>query len=121
MRRLAALDTDFLVTCARFKLDLTRELERALDEPLEPVVSAGVVKELEALAQRGSADAPLARYALMIIGPLRVLESAEPVDDWIVRMAKEGAVACTQDTGLKGRLKGRRVLTVRGKGKIEAV
>lgn len=104
----------------QFGIDLVRELDRVVEERYELVVSEMVARELEMLAAGRRRGTPFARLALRLIHEkrVRVEKSEERVDDWIVGYARaNSALACTNDRGLRERLRKARVRTIVMKGK----
>jgi len=115
------LDTNMLVSCLRFRIDLFGELERLVAGPHELVVPSPVVQELRVLAAGRGRDRGFARAALALLekrkvrveedGPNAGEEPAakgkggQSADDWLVEKAKgTNAIVCTNDVGLKKRL-----------------
>ncbi|MEW6328859.1 MAG: PIN domain-containing protein [Candidatus Micrarchaeota archaeon] len=118
--RKVVVDSNFLVSCLQFKIDIARELERLLDERYELVVSSRIVDELGMLAEGRTRSAGFARLALRFIRErnVRVEKSDEHVDEWILNYARENfALACTNDIALRWRLRKARVRTIIMKGK----
>ncbi|MEM3030507.1 MAG: hypothetical protein QXH27_02120 [Candidatus Micrarchaeia archaeon] len=118
------LDTSFLVSAAKYRLDLRGALT-SLFGAFELVASERVIAELSALASSSQKDAPHARAALALLAnfPVCVVPTNQPVDDWIVESAARdpSAVVATVDRELRRKLKDLkvRVLTVKGRKKIE--
>jgi len=118
------LDTNFLVSAARFKVDLKSELERAIGEAFELVISDKVVQELASIASEKKKDSPSARAALDFLAsePVRVVPTSQAVDSWISQNAARapGAIIATNDRELVARLKllKVRVLSLKGKSKV---
>ena len=76
----------------------------------EIVVSNGIVRELRGLANGKGRHARYAKAAEGMLGMHRitVIGDSSGVDDWIIEYASEnGALVCTNDSRLKGRLKAR--------------
>lgn len=123
--RQVVLDTNFLMLPFQFKIDIFSELEYLIDVSHAFVVSSGSVGELRRLSRKKGKDGMPARLALKMLeankGRVAVVRSDRPVDDWIVEHAgKSGAIVCTNDSGLRQRLKAMRVkvVSLRGKTKI---
>lgn len=75
----------------------------------EPLVSKGVIKELEKIAEAGSRKSGYARLALAEIKEkgISIDESEGYVDSWIERSS--GVLVCTNDTKLRQRLKAKNI------------
>lgn len=117
------LDTNFLVSAVKYRLDL-RDALTSLFGAFELIASERLIAELSALASSLQKDAPHARVALAQLSklPLKVVPTGQPVDDWIVASAARdrSVIVATMDRKLRERLKDLkvRVLTIRGKKKI---
>lgn len=119
------MDTNFLLVPFQFKVDVFTELERLLDGPFTLVVPSSVVRELKGIARRQGRTGAAARFALKLLESrgekAKKVESGLPVDDGIFEYARENrAVVCTNDLGLKRRLKAERlrVVGLRAKAKV---
>jgi len=118
------LDTNFLIYCAREKLDYVEAVRDLLNEKYELVVPKQVIKELEGLRDdklkkvKGE-DKDAAGLALQIIGwngVEKVDVKGKSVDDAIVKLAKSDAknIVCTLDKEMRWSL-GRVILINKGK------
>lgn len=96
------LDTNFLIDCMRFKIDIRGELAGH-----ELFVSRSILFEIEKIMARGTKESSLAKMALEFINEnnLKVLDSEEDVDESLINYSKEGYVIATHDRALKSRLK----------------
>ncbi len=119
------MDTNFLLVPYQFKVDVFTELERLLDGPFTLVVPSKVVGELRGIARNPGRTGAAARFALKILESrgekAKQVESKLPVDDWLFEYARQNrAVVCTNDRGLKQRLKAERlrVVGLRSKAKV---
>ncbi len=117
------LDTNFLVLANAHKIDLQSELMELFGKT-ELVMNSRAMKELERIAESKTKNALYARIALAQIKQkqldVRIIESNEHVDDWIVREANAEVVICTNDRKLIERVKqkGARVVCLKGRQKI---
>jgi rRNA-processing protein FCF1 len=119
----AVLDTNFLMLAHQFGIDIFGELSGLLGE-YRKVTCSGVVKELEKLSLGKGRDSTAAGYALKLLklGKVEIKKNKNGVDDWIVSYCiRSGAVACTTDRELIGRLKkeGMKVVILRGKSRLQ--
>ncbi len=119
------MDTNFLMVPYQFKVDVFTELEHLLDGPFTLVLPSKVMSELRGISKRPGRTGAAARFALKLVearGPaVRQVGSPLPVDDWLFEYAKRNrAVVCTNDRGLKQRLKAEklRVIGLRTKTKV---
>lgn len=106
------LDTNFLLLPYQFRIDIRKQIEELLEAPHELIVPSGVVSELRKLGKGRGKEGAAARFALRMVGLIgaRIVRSSGKVDDWIADYAvKEGAVVCTNDAGLRHKLKNGRV------------
>jgi rRNA-processing protein FCF1 len=115
------LDTNFLIYCAKEKLDYVEELRDLINENYELVVPGQVIEELERLkikAKKGK-DKDASDLALKILKNNKIKKinpSGKSVDDAIVNLAKKDKknIVCTLDREMRWNL-GRVILISRGK------
>jgi len=109
------LDTNFLISANKFKIDLTSELKGN-----DLYVTGPVVEELEGIAGKNSKDGVAARLSLKMIkeSNLKILESKErEADKSLLECGKKGFAVATQDKILKDKLKraGTKIIFIRQK------
>ena len=115
------LDTNFLIYCAKEKLDYVEELRDLINENYELVVPGQVIEELERLkikAKKGK-DKDASDLALKILKNNKIKKinpAGKSVDDAIVNLAKKDKknIVCTLDREMRWNL-GRVILISRGK------
>jgi rRNA-processing protein FCF1 len=110
------LDTNFLISCLKFKIDFLKELQG--DELFIVDKTRG---ELEKLIKGGKAqDKQRAKLSLMILKKkkIKIIKSKEKetVDDTLARL--KNYIIATQDKELKKRIKGKKLI-IRAKKKLE--
>jgi rRNA-processing protein FCF1 len=96
------LDTNFLVTAVRFKLDWFREMDEH-----HLYLIPDVEDELVKLSKGKGKDAEAARIALVRLEHTDVLpqpSGARSTDDALLELAKEGYCVATQDAKLRVRI-----------------
>lgn len=118
------LDANFLLYCAKQKIDYISEINSG-----EVVVLSPVVREIEKLKEGAekAGDRQDAELALQILeknireGRVRVLKTGEKNgDNAIMAEARQGDIVATMDKELKKKLKRKtRILIIKGKKKIE--
>ena len=118
------LDTNFLIYCARNKLDYVEELENLLNENIELVVPLQVVRELELLSKdskkkvsgKDKDASNLALQLLEVNNVKKVKIKGKSVDEGIINLSKEDKknIVCTLDKEMRNIL-GRVILISRGK------
>lgn len=118
------LDTNFLIYCAKNKLDYVEELSTLLNEGFELVVPMQVVDELKKLkgdklkkvSGKDKAAVDLALQLLNINNVKKVEVKGESVDEGIVNLASENKknIVCTLDREMRHTL-GRVILINRRK------
>ncbi|MFA5060960.1 MAG: hypothetical protein WC494_01420 [Candidatus Pacearchaeota archaeon] len=120
------LDTNFIVACAKQKIDLA-SAEFFLERKIEWIVPIGVVGELEELQMRKDiniADRNSAKIGLEILNLLEptYVELKNPnVDKGISDyLFGKDIVLATLDKGLKKKVKNKKMV-IRGKKKLEIV
>ena len=96
------LDTNFLIDCLRFNIDIKAELAGN-----ELFVSKSILFEIEKIKERGTKESSLAKLALDFINKnnFKILEFEDDVDESLVLYSKHGYVIATHDKTLKNRLK----------------
>ena len=121
------LDTNFILTCVKQKIDFVRLADEIFDEGLKWVLPIEVEEELKVLAERGGEkveDKAAAVVGLQVVGGFdRVPLITKDVDSGIMKYAENNKViVATMDKGLKERLpEGTKILTIRGKGNLGLV
>jgi len=118
------LDTNFLIYCAKEKLDYIEALKDLLNEDYELVVPEQVIRELmglrdDKLKKVSGNDKDAVSLALQILekkGVRKVFSEGKTVDDAIVNLAKKDKknIVCTLDSEIRWKL-GRVILINRGK------
>ncbi|MFH0829791.1 MAG: hypothetical protein V1887_01350 [Candidatus Aenigmatarchaeota archaeon] len=96
------MDTSFLVTCVKWKIDWFKQLEEH-----RLYIIPDVEDELVKLSRGKSKDAESARIALVRLEHTDVLPQPANVkgtDNALLELAKEGYCIATQDIGLKERI-----------------
>jgi rRNA-processing protein FCF1 len=106
------LDTNFLIDCMRFKVDL-KELGNEL------FVLDSVIFEIGKIAKRGTKESSLAKLALEFIAKnnFKILETGKnDADESLLAYSKDYAIA-THDKALKNKLKkaGAKIIYIRQK------
>lgn len=103
------LDTNFIVSCLGFKIDIFGELRRVCDFRYELCVMSGTIGELERLINRGKLfERRLAKLALQLIAQkeLKQLSSeGASVDEQILGLDPKSDIIATQDGALRKELK----------------
>ena len=115
------LDTNFLIYCAKEKLDYIEEINNILNEGFDLVVPEQVIEELKRLrikAKKGK-DKDACDLALKILDKKKiniVHPAGKSVDDAIIQLAQENSknIVCTLDREMRWEL-GRVILISRGK------
>ena len=108
------LDTNFLIDCIRFKIDIKSELAGN-----DLFVLDSVIFEIGKIAKRGTKESSLAKLALEFIAKnnLKLLETGKKdVDESLLAYSKNYTIA-THDRVLKNKLKklGAKLIYVRQK------
>ncbi|MBR9706610.1 hypothetical protein GOV14_06250 [Candidatus Pacearchaeota archaeon] len=105
------LDTNFLIYCAKEKLDYLENLQNLLNEDFELVVPLQVIKELKMLRDdklkkvKGK-DKEACSLALKLLDANNVKSvkvKGDTVDEGIINLANEGKgnIVCTLDRGMR--------------------
>lgn len=105
------LDTDFLLSSLKFKIDLISEIDRICDFQYQIFIIDKTIDELK--------NKKLGKLALEIIKRFNVIEikKDKPVDELILEQKKENIIVATQDKEFKKRLKREKIpiITIRQK------
>jgi len=123
------LDTNFILTCVKEKIDFDSLANELIDEKIEWIIPQDVLNELGYLKDKKGMkveDRDAAKLSFEILQGLKPkiieLEGKNPnVDIKIVNyLIDKDIVLATMDRGLKGRIRNK-ILTVRGKRGLEFV
>jgi len=115
------LDTNFLIYCAREKIDYVEEISKIMIEGYELVVPLQVIFELEELKNtcKKLSDRQAAKLALLLLEANKVRKIKIPgktADQAITHLSKDNIVA-THDFKLRRKLA--RSIVIKGKRKID--
>lgn len=121
------LDTNFLLTCAKQKVDFAELIREQVDEKIEWIIPEEVVSELEDLSTRKELkgkDKDAAKFALVLIGNLgyeSVRVNNKNVDVGIADYIRGKFIAlATLDKGLKKRVDNT-IITISDKRQIQII
>ena len=123
------IDTNFVLTCVKQKIDFSNLAEELFDEKIEWLVPQDVLNELGVLKDRKGmkvADRTAAKTSFEILEKIGAkvveLEGKNPnVDIKIVNyILGKKIILATLDRNLKGRVNNR-ILTIRGKKMLEII
>ncbi|MBT3406691.1 nucleotide-binding protein [Candidatus Woesearchaeota archaeon] len=116
------LDTNFLLIPGQFGVDIYTEIRENCGPKSKLNILRDSLKEIDKILECGKgADKRASKLALDILKAQQIniisSESDSYVDDQIVELVDENWVVCTQDKGLKERVKAKKakVLTLRQK------
>jgi hypothetical protein len=112
-------DTNFLLIPGQFGVDILGELNRVLDVRFRVIVPNVVLQELDVIERKSRGkDLMAIKMARKLAERFEVLEigrfGERPIDDQILDFAvnNERVIVCTNDKGLKKRLRARGVPVV---------
>mgnify|MGYP001566356685 CR=1 FL=1 len=124
------LDTNFLVYCAKQKIDYVEEIDNLIGD-YNIVVLSSVRQEIEKIKKQAkkARDKQAAELALQILNKnikenkIKIIKTEEKeVDEAILKLVKEKDVVATMDKELKKRLKGKaQILSIRKGKKLEVL
>ena len=98
--KIILLDTNFLIDCAKFKIDFFTEIDRICTFPYGLSVLDTTVKELD------NVNPPSLKLIKTYLNKVPILKAEkEYVDDELIRLSKDGCIIATQDQELKQSLK----------------
>jgi rRNA-processing protein FCF1 len=116
-------DTNFLIDCANYKIDIHSELSRILDENFEVAILDRTLDELENLQHekgKKGASAKLVKTILMTKPFVTIMTTGGHVDKLLLRQARPDVIIATADREIKKKLKDKKlpVIVVRQKNKL---
>lgn len=121
------LDTNFIISCIKQRLDYFSKTNEIIPENFEWVVPSGVMRELEEISKKEGGNfedknsAAIGLEMLRLIGPRIVEVDGKYVDQAIVNYVKDkDAILATMDKGLKNRVSNR-ILTIRDVKHLELI
>ena len=106
---LIVLDTNFLLYCSKYKIDIEEEINRICDFRYRIVLPKQVIKELKQLSKHGlkAKDREAALIALKMIKKFEIKDvDAKDADDAILKL--NANVLATMDKELRKRFKNRK-------------
>ncbi|MCX6708224.1 MAG: hypothetical protein NTW67_01045 [Candidatus Woesearchaeota archaeon] len=120
------LDTNFLVECAKNRIDIHEELRRILDFSFEVAILDRTMEELDEIIARGKKEGQAAKLAKMILMTKRVTvipTEGGHTDNLLLDKADENNIIATMDKELKQRLKRKKqdVVIMRGKNRLTVI
>ncbi len=99
--RIIILDTNFLIYCARFRIDFISEIERICFFKYKLAILDQTIEELERVKPKEL------KLVKKFIENLEVIKSeGSYVDESLIELSKKGYVVATQDKELKDKLEG---------------
>ncbi len=121
------IDTNFILTCIKQRLDFFSKANEIIDEGIEWLVPAGVIKELEMISKRkgekiiDKESAAIALEMLRLIEPQKIELDSRNVDQGIVNYAvKNNIVVATLDRGIKKKIN-KKILTIKDIKSLEII
>ncbi|MFH0884475.1 MAG: nucleotide-binding protein [Candidatus Micrarchaeota archaeon] len=119
------IDTNFLLIPFRFRIDILRELDYLVEASHRYVISSRTIMELKKIGKKVGKDGMAARLAIKLVeansSRIDIIENEDHVDDWIAQYSKANrAIVCTNDSGLRRRLRALdiKVVTMKSKSKL---
>ncbi|MBS3151931.1 ribonuclease VapC [Candidatus Woesearchaeota archaeon] len=107
------LDTNFLIYCAKFRIDFFSEIDRVCLFPYKICVLSRTIEELEKVKPK---ELSLIKKYLEKIEKIQSKE--KQVDKELIELSKEGCIVATQDLELKKKLTSQ-VIVIRQKKYLE--
>lgn len=115
------LDTNFIVCCAKQKIDFINEIERICNFEYNLIVPEQVIEEFKKLSlSKRTRDREAALVALYLVekyekeGKIKIKKvEAEEADSAILKFDKKDSIIATLDKVLKQKIRNARVITIR--------
>ncbi len=118
------LDTNFILTCIKEKIDFDTIANEILDRRIDWVIPQEVEKEIIAISKSQGAKKQQAKVALELLKNFKhkTVRVKDPnVDVGIAKYVNQhNIILATLDRKLKSRVKGK-ILTIRGKKSLEII
>ena len=124
------LDTNFIVTCVKEKIDFNSQINDIIDEKINWIIPEDILNEIKDLSQRKGLkilDKRSAEVALDLIGiidkkKIKLVGNNPNIDVKIAEYLRRNkdVVLATLDKGLKKRVKNK-ILTIRSRKKLEII
>ncbi len=117
------VDTNFLVECAKNKVDMHSELTRILDFSFEVAILDRTMEELDTIIARGKKEGQYAKLVKTILMTKKVTimpTAGGHTDNLLLEKADENNIIATMDKELKRKLKrkGQDVVIIRAQKKL---
>jgi len=97
------LDTNFITSALKNKIDIFKELQRIIEQNYEVKIIDKTINELEKLKDN---------LAIQLIKKIKKIKSTEDVDTEIVKNSDKNTIVATLDRELKQKLKNKGVKTI---------
>ncbi len=111
--KIIILDTNFLIYCAKYKIDFFSEIERICHFQYKLTFLDKTIEELEKVKPK---ELKLIKKYLEKIDKIKAAK--EKVDESLIDLSKEGYIIATQDKELKKQLRGS-IIIIRKKQYLE--
>lgn len=125
MKKQVILDTNILLHCLQYKIDLEKELNRILPFQYEISILENTIKELNFLEQKKDPKARfLAKLAHHFIKTFEIKiikmpeNKTQKVDDILIQLANQNTIIATQDKEIKKAIK-TPIIIIRSKNHLE--
>lgn len=105
------VDTSSILFGLSNRIDIFSRAKEQLN--LNPVISAGIIRELDLISKSKKSEHKYAKIALAMIEKhnITIEDESSYVDKWILKNAKRFGSVCTNDMKLKKELKSRGIET----------
>ncbi|EFK95396.1 conserved hypothetical protein [sediment metagenome] len=118
------IDTNLLIDCAKFRIDIEKELTRILDFSYTIAILDRTMEELEKIATQKTKEgmaAKLAKTILMTKHITVIPTQGGYTDKRLLELADENHIIATNDKEIKQKLKQKKqpVIIIRGQQKLE--
>ena len=121
------LDTNFIISCIKQKLDFFSKTNELIADNFEWVVPSGVMRELEEISKKDGGNfedkncAAIGLEMLRLIGPRIVDVDGKYVDQAIINYIKDkDSILATLDRALKKKVSNK-ILTIRDLKNLEVI
>lgn len=111
--KIIIFDTSSILFCLSNGIDMAKAVNEAFPG-YKIAVSKGIIRELEGLGKSRRRAGRYAKAAVDVLGHIgvQVLDNSDNADKWLLSIADDKKVICTNDSKLKRALRGKGAIVV---------
>jgi len=117
-KKIIILDTNILIHCIKFKIDIESELRRILPFNFETCILDNTLTEMKFLEDKKETKL-ISKILQQLVKKFKVIQSPKAkVDDSLVALANENTIIATQDREIKKQIK-TPIIIIRSRNHLE--